>query len=220
MDDPLPHPPTPEKTAETAAEKAEAAAVRRRWLTLGEILAVIAVIISALTLWSNYRERENAAADRVQSDRKADARAATLLLKAQPGRHGITLAPFSAEQAIQSQTIVFPAALGIAPVDTVSDPRIESEWIEDGLKKARRAAGKADDASGDGRLPVLIRTRFYSNGAVHQDNALYDIGYTLEGRLLGGRSATLHGLSLIARTDAKGGQARLDALWKTRQPGP
>ena len=35
---------------ETAEERREAAAIRRRWITLGEVLAVIGILISALAL--------------------------------------------------------------------------------------------------------------------------------------------------------------------------
>jgi predicted negative regulator of RcsB-dependent stress response len=42
---------------QTPEEKREAAAIRRRWITLGEILAVIAVLISGLTLWNSYSDR-------------------------------------------------------------------------------------------------------------------------------------------------------------------
>ncbi|HEX8061853.1 MAG TPA: hypothetical protein VF535_01415 [Allosphingosinicella sp.] len=38
---------------QSQAERREAAAIRRRWITLGEILAVIGVLISALALWSS-----------------------------------------------------------------------------------------------------------------------------------------------------------------------
>ena len=44
-------PETPQQQA------AEAAAIRRRWITLGEVLAVAAVLISALTFWNSYQER-------------------------------------------------------------------------------------------------------------------------------------------------------------------
>lgn len=42
---------SPEAKQETRKE--EAARIRRRWITLGELLAVAAVLISALTLYLN-----------------------------------------------------------------------------------------------------------------------------------------------------------------------
>ena len=59
-------------TDQTPSEKAEAAAVRRRWINLGEILAVVAVLISGLTLWNSYTERSHAEAEK--SSRGAEGR--------------------------------------------------------------------------------------------------------------------------------------------------
>jgi predicted negative regulator of RcsB-dependent stress response len=42
---------------ETPTERREAAETRRRWVTLAEVLAVAGVLIAALTLWSNWSER-------------------------------------------------------------------------------------------------------------------------------------------------------------------
>ncbi|KRC81277.1 hypothetical protein ASE13_02410 [Sphingomonas sp. Root241] len=39
-------------SAKAEARAAESAAVRRRWITLGKVLAVIAAVISGLTLWN------------------------------------------------------------------------------------------------------------------------------------------------------------------------
>ena len=42
----------------TPEAKAEAAAARRRWLTLAEIVAIAGVVIAGLTLWNNWQGRE------------------------------------------------------------------------------------------------------------------------------------------------------------------
>ena len=207
-------------TDSTPREKAEAARIRRRWITLGEVLGVVAVLISALTLWNSYAERSQVAKDKAGEEKRADVRAATLLLKAEPSRGGdqIALTPLGADQSIQSQTIAFPAALGVAPVDTTGDGRIEADWFADGLKKARRAAKRKEETIGDERLPVAISSRFLADGAIHADVAIYDVGYVLEGRFLGGSTLRLRGLSLVARVPAGSAQARVDAIWKKRQP--
>ena len=64
------------------------------------------------------------------------------------------------------------------------------------------------------RLPVAITTRFFADGRLQADTAIYDIGYRLEGRFLQGRAVRLAGLSLVERT---GDAGRLDALWQARQ---
>lgn len=198
--------------SETPDEKKEAAAIRRRWITLGELLAIAAVLISALTLWNNYRERASREAERTVDAKKSEAKARTLLLKSSVAGNGdrLDLVSTAADQVIQSQTIAFPTAPALAPVDTTGDARIEADWFADALKKAR---DKAKKAPGDLRLPVAITTRYVADDATVNDTAIYRIGYGLEGRFLGGTTVKLKGLSLARRVDAKGAQKAVDAAW-------
>lgn len=203
-----------EARAKADAHAAEAAAIRRRWLTLGEVLAVIAVVISALTLWNNWSERRDSEAAKTVEAQQTSIRAATLVLTAtSSGKSELVLKPASPEQSVQSQTIHFPTALGAAPAETTGEPRIEAAWFERALLKARSQAGLPDDSRGDERLPVVITTRFLVDGKAHEDVALYDIGYTVSGRWLSGHSVTLRGLSLVSRAKSGNAQARLDARW-------
>lgn len=219
-------PPHPDSAAEAKADAkaearaAEAAAIRRRWITLGEVLAVIAVIISALTLWNNWSQRSDSEAARHAEARQASTRAAMLVLTASTAdQRELALRPAADGQSVQSQHIAFPTALGAAPAETTGEPRIEAAWFERALKKARNQAGLPDDSRGDERLPVVITTRFLVDGEAHEDVALYDIGYTISGRWLSGHSVTLRGLSLVARVKTDEAQARLDARWKRLVPG-
>jgi hypothetical protein len=200
---------------ETRAEAAEAAAIRRRWITLGEILAVIAVLISGLTLWNSYSERSASEAERAQEKQRQAARSRALVLKADGGRKRLNLAAVDPAQAIQSQTIAFPSALGVKTIETLIEPRIEAGWIEKAAKKARDA-GAAGKASGDLRLPVAIGTRFVAGGETFEDIAIYDVGYRREGSLLGGSDVDLLGLSLVERVPVRNAQAQLDSLWNGR----
>jgi hypothetical protein len=186
------------------ARAAEAAAIRRRWLTLGEMLAVAAVAISALTLWLNWSERSDTHAQKTAESTQAADRAATLTLGARPIDKGDTLElkPVSAEQQVQGQTIRFPAVLEIDPIETNGDPRIEARWFDDPLKIMRNRAGLPDDSRGDERLPVVITTRFLIDGRSHEDVALYDIGYTIKGRMFSGHVLALRGLSLVKHVKA------------------
>lgn len=204
--------------ADQTPAQAEAAAVRRRWLTLGEILAVAAVLISALTLWNSYSERSHAETEKAREAAHAKVKARILVLRATPEKDGdrLAIAAFG-DQAIEGQTIRFPSALGLDPVETTS-PRIEQSWFADGLKKARRAAGEDSDGRGDERLPIAITTRYFVDGAAAEDTALYDIGYAPDAHFLLGTSIRLRGLSLIAHVPAKAADARIDAIWKARHP--
>ncbi|MFC3442465.1 hypothetical protein ACFOKF_14925 [Sphingobium rhizovicinum] len=203
---------TPETPKEARA--AEAAAIRRRWITLGEGVAVLAVSISALTLYLNWSDKRDERADKVAEGRKASSRAGALVLNAQAVKDDqITLRPADPEQIVQSQTIIFPRALGIDPVETTGDPRIEASWFADALKKARAKAKLPDDSVGDERLPVAITTRFVVGGDAHENIALYDVGYGVAGRWIAGHSLSLRGLSRVEKLSVDSAQARIDARW-------
>ncbi|HWT11598.1 MAG TPA: hypothetical protein VN231_02490 [Allosphingosinicella sp.] len=217
----IPDDPAPLPLAEAEAA-ADAAAVRRRWITLAEILGVIAVLISALTLWNNYQQRAGEEAAKEAERREASAAAQALLLRATPDREGglLALAPADPAQTIQSQTIAFPSALGAPPVETVIEPRIEARWFERALLRARTANGAPGESRGDERLPVAIATTFYSGGEAHRDTALYDIGYRVTGGgLLGDRDIRLRGLSRLEGVAEARLGARLDSIWRSRHPG-
>jgi hypothetical protein len=205
----------PNAEAKAEARAVEAAAIRRRWITLGEMLAVLAVIISALTLWNSWSERSDSEATKSAEARRASVRAGTLVLTVMTASgNKLVLEPASRDQSVQSQTISFPGAIGVARVETTGEPRIEASWFENALKKARRQAGLADDSRGDERFPVTITTRFLIDGVAHEDVALYDIGYTISGRWLIGHSITLRGLSLVSRVKTGNAQTTLDDRWK------
>lgn len=210
-------PANPDGKAEARA--AEAAAIRRRWITLGEALAVIAVLISGLTLWNSWSERSDANVKKSVEARQASRRAATLVLTAATsGEHRLALKPSSGEQSVQSQTITFPTELGTAPVDTTGEPRIEAAWFDRALTDARERAGLPDSSRGDERLPVVIATRFLVGGEAYEDVAVYDIGYTVSGRWLSGHRIALRGISLVSRTTRQKARALLDVRWSRTIP--
>lgn len=199
-------PETPQQQA------AEAARIRRRWITLGEVLAVAAVVISGLTFWNSYQERSSAEAEKAAEKQAESRKARTLILYAAVDGRNLNLAPRDTEQAIQGQTILFPSPLGVNAVETV-DPRIEARWIERAADKIGR---NAQARSGDARLPVAITTRFVSGGETYTDTAIYDVGYRVDEGLLD-TDVELLGLSLVERGTSKNVQAKLDALWKRRR---
>ena len=197
----------------TAVEKAEAAATRRRWINLAEIVAVGGLLISGLALWNSYRDRTVDESEKASERSQARAEARTMVLRANADREGrrLALAPADAEQTIQGQRIVFPTALGVAPVDTLADPRIEAGWFR---RELLRAAGEG--GGGERRLPVAITTRFYRDGALLTDTAVYYVVYRIEGGgLLDDRDLRLRGLSRLPEGagDPAEARRRIDALW-------
>lgn len=197
----------------TPEERKEAAAIRRRWITLGEVLAVIGVLISGLALWNSWSERSAAEKERVAERAQQANVSRTLLLKTSGGGKRLALAAHDPDQAIQSQTLLFPSAFGLGAFD-VTEPRIEAEWVKRAVRKAHEKDGKV---RGDARMPVAVTTRFVADGRTFTDTALYDVGYKESGGgLFDGSEVELKGLSLIGRTSAGKAQERLDALWAER----
>lgn len=208
--------PAPPPPAET-----ESARIRRRWLTLGEILAVAAVLISAATFWNSWSERRGTEEREAAAEKKAVSASSQIALGGAIEANGarLKIATLRDDQAIQGQTIRFPPALGIAAAETTGDPRIEAAWLRKPLVKAMKAAGVKEPGTGERRLPVLIVTRYLAGGTMRTARGYYDVGYRLsEGGLLDGPDLTLAGLALIAEAAADDPGKRLDALWAERKP--
>ena len=198
------------------AEATERRAARRRWVTLGEFVAVAGLIVAALSLYVNWSERR---AD--EAERRAE-RAEARTSAAAQGRHvglvatgadGGTLTFKSSACALQSADISFPTALGVATQSTTLDPHIDADWFSRPLLAAL-APARADQ----GRLPVLIESRCTSETGDRLERALYDLPFTVDSRFLRGKTIRLRGLVLREYVTAAGGQARLDAAWRKLAP--
>jgi hypothetical protein len=195
--------------AEAPETPAEAKARRRRWLTFAEIATVITLAISIATFWDNHQQR---AEERAEKAAAAKPVLKPLLLTARPEDDGDRLAlSANGDRVIQSQTISFPAALDVSPVDTVGNARIEADWFASGLRKA------LGDARKRGRVPVAIVTTYIDDGVERTDTAIYDIGHDWRSRLLASDVPVLEGITLVSRGD-KDVQARLDARWAKLHP--
>ena len=203
---------------ETPQERAESARVRRRLVNLGELLALVAVVISALTLWNSYAERKSSEAQHASESAQQARKAVVMTLRASADEDGrrIALSPRADNQVIQSQTIRFPASLGLSPAETSGDARIERDWFDNALVKARKAAG-VEQNLGDARLPVTIETHYLADGDPEVDRAVFELGYATTHSLLGGTEVHLRGLSRVGKTPSlDAGQKKIDAIWKTR----
>jgi hypothetical protein len=198
-------------TTEETRTEAEKAATRRRWINLAEIVAVAGLLISGLALWNSYRDRTVDESEKASERTQAEAEARTMVLRGTADREGerLSLGPADSEQTIQGQRIVFPTALAVAPMETLADPRIEAGWFRRQVLQAVEGGGREDR-----RLPVAITTRFYRDGALLTDTAIYYLVYRIEGGgLLEGRKLRLRGLSRLQTADPAAARRRIDALW-------
>lgn len=189
---------------------AEAARQRRRWISIGETVGILALIISGISLWDSHQDRVES---RAAAAKVAPVAVALLVLKAAVEDDGAILALTSpnADRVIQTQTIVFPTALDVASTDTVGNPRIEAAWFASGLRAA------LGDVRKPGRLPVGIITRYTDNGVERTDTAIYDIGHGWRSRLLQSDVPVLEGITLVSRPRADL-QKSLDARWQRAHP--
>jgi hypothetical protein len=160
---------------------------RRRWINLGELIALGALIVSALGVWIAWRSSNQAAPEkttRIVEQRQA----IPLTLRGMADANGQSLAitPVEASHAIESMTLTIA---GAPPVEISSDGKLLASDVE-GALKAR------DENKGAHSVPVEIKARYVEAGADRSGGGTYMLRYRWEsGGLFGGRSLRLTGLN-------------------------
>ena len=157
---------------------------RLRWLTLGEVLAVVAVAISALGLWKTWDGDQRPTTTVVEQRRPI-----ALTLRGKAADDGRTLEISAVEQthALQSLTIALP---GKPAIDVGSDGQLAAGDVEAALGKT------AEHARGTLRQPVRIKADYVEAGEMRHASGKYVLAYRWEGGgLFGGHSLRLTGLS-------------------------
>jgi hypothetical protein len=212
---PEPAPAPPVETVAQQVERAEAAATRRRWITLAEVVGIAGLLITALSLWMSWSDRR-ADQQEKQVEKASETKVKTLvLLTATPEKDGKQLALKDSAHEVQSIDVRFPASLGLAAQSSVLDPRIEASWFADPIL----ALTHDGPDKRQGRLPVLITSNYWDADQQRSDSAIYDVVWFTEGSFMGvsGRSVRLKGILLRERTASP---ARLEAIWAKEKPKP
>jgi len=194
-------------------ETRDQAQTRRRWVTLAEVVAVAGVVIAALTLYSNWQERREAAADKAVEQASATRDKTRFVLRGTVAKDQRSVALVREEaHPLGDIRITFPTALGVAPQDSVTQT-IELKGFEAGLRSA--TDGGPDTRTG--RLPVLIRYTYFTDDQPTTRQAIYDLVWKTEGDFPWPRKVTLLDLRL---RESGGDQRRIDMLWANAQPKP
>ena len=202
--------------SDPAPPNTPAAKRRRTWITIGEGVGILAVIIAGLSFWDSHQER-------VREDRAASAAARqtpadpVFALRGEADGDGarIHLRTVSDSEIIQEQTFVFPTEVRGQTVHTTGGADIESAWFAGGLKKAGSRAAKGSDD--DQQLPVAIETTFTVDGRAGHASGLYMIGYRLKPHFPFGASVQLRGLAL--RSAIQGDpKASVERAWASVRP--
>jgi hypothetical protein len=164
---------------------------RLRWLTLGEIIAVVAVAISAIGLWKSWDERREAS---VLVEKQA---AVPLTLRGIAEKDGrfLSIEPVEAGHSLDDATVSFEKT----KVELAGDAQLNAGDFE---RIVERSHAAKKEKSGDGlhRLPLKIDARYVEAGQTRRSVANYALIYRwVDGGLFSGRSLRLVGLSLISR---------------------
>ena len=186
--------------------------VRRFWLTIGEVAAVLAVAIAGLNYWDSQREHKARAA-------QAAAQSALILTGfTQANGEKLVLRALEPGQAIQSQRYLFPTAVLAHPMEVVAAaPQINGAWIEPGLGRALEARHVRGD--GEARLPVGVITTYVEDGQTRTDRSLYRIGYAWRARFVLRRRIVLQGIALDQRAVGGDLQALVNQRWTQASGG-
>ncbi|HEX2624494.1 MAG TPA: hypothetical protein VHM21_04500 [Sphingomicrobium sp.] len=159
--------------------------VRRRWINLGEFVAVAGLIISGLALWNSWQREDDQPAAPVVVEKE---RRIPLALRGTVDDDGkqVTLAAIEPGHSIDSLTITATgSATGTASVGSggaLTAREVES-WFP---KDAKRDAG--------GTLRLTVATDYIEAGEDRTAKQLYLLSYRWsDGGLFGGKSLRLTG---------------------------
>lgn len=152
---------------------------RLRWVTLGEAIALAALIISAVGVWISWKDSDKPKGPtKVVEERQS----VPLALRGKPQDDGRTLeiSPTADDHALQSLNVIVG---GSSAVDVGSGGELNAGDFESAL------GDKAAEAKGTSRVRVRIDARYVEAGADKSATGSYVIAYRWEGGgLLGGRS--------------------------------
>ncbi len=157
--------------------------VKRRWINLGESVAVVGLIISGLALWNSWGRDEPKPAVIVE-DR---ARAIPLALRGRVEDDGRSLgiAPVESGHALETLVLTVP---GKPTLELGSDPRVSAGAVE-------RLLPEATSKEGPGTISVTLSARYIEAGTDRNGGGRYRLTYRwVSGGLLGGKSLRLTGL--------------------------
>jgi len=172
------------------SESSEREAKRRarlRWITLGEAIAIAALVVSGLGLWKEWKSDDRPAGPtQVVEARKPIPLA--LRGRAQDEGRSLEITPVEDSHAIESLTITPEGSQ--SPIEVASDGVLRASDLEKAL------GDKAAEGKGTHRAAVAIMTRYVEAGADRNASGRYVISYRWEGGgLFGGRSLRITGLT-------------------------
>ena len=155
---------------------------RRRWVTLGEIIALLALVVSAAGLWLTWKSNNEDKTTKVVEQKQAIPLA--LRGKAVSDGRALTIEPVEDSHALESLTVTIK---GASPIQVGSDGELSASDVESALK------GRDED-KGAHSVSVRIAARYVEMGKDRTGGGTYVLRYRWEGGgLFGGRTLKLTG---------------------------
>jgi hypothetical protein len=159
---------------------------RRRLVNLGELIALAALVVSALGVWIAWKSNSEDKTTRIVEQRQA----IPLTLRGTADRDGgaLTIAPVDPGHALQSATVTIK---GASPIEIGSDGKLQASDVQAALKDRPKEPKDLTQ-----RVSMRIDAHYVEMGADRRGGGTYVLRYRWEGGgLFGGRSVRLAGLS-------------------------
>ena len=158
---------------------------RRRWVNLGELIALAALVVSALGVWIAWKSSSQDKTTSIVEQKPA----VPLALRGTTDADGRTLTIMPAVPALGLECLTLRIK-GASPIEVGSDGRLNASDLQSALKD-REKEPKAVTLS----VPVHIDARYVEAGNDRSGGGSYELRYKWEGGgLFGGRSIHLMGL--------------------------
>jgi len=158
---------------------------RRRLINLGELIALAALIVSAVGVWIAWKNSSQDKATRIVEQHSS----VPLALRATADRDGrtLTLIPADPSHALESLTVTIK---GASPIDVGSDGKLGASDLESALNGHDK-----ENKDITFSVPVRIDARYVEDGRDRRGGGNYVIRYKWQGGGLFG-SRSIHLLSL------------------------
>ena len=158
----------------------------RRWINLGEIIALCALVVSGLGVWIAWKSSDHDKPTRIVEQRSA----VPLALRGTVDTDGrtLTIIPADPAHALESLTVTIKSA---SPIQVGSDGKLSASDAEAALKNREKEAKDVTLS-----VPIRVDARYVENGADRRGGGSYILRYKWEGGgLFGGRSLHFVGMS-------------------------
>jgi hypothetical protein len=158
---------------------------RRRWITLGEIIAIAALVVSAIGVWISWKSGDDGPT-RVVEQRQAIP--LTLRSKREDDGTRLAISPVEPTHALESLILKIE---GGSPISVGSDGELSANDVESAL-----GAREGEPKNATERVRARVEARYVEAGQERTSSATYTLRYQWKGGgLFGGRSLHLVSLS-------------------------